>query len=225
MTWNDLNIYQWQRIQLAIANRTIDDTELDLAVKFLSIVTDKSELEIDSYSIVKLTEEIKQIAFINELPKPNASDYIEVNGRKYKCIYDIKRMPFARYFETKYFSQDVGKNMHNIMACMVMPMKKNWFGKWVVDKYDSSKHADYAQDMLEAKFINAYGSMVFFYHVFKNSIENLKGYLVAEIMKSKKMTTWQAEELVQTLCDNLDGFIKANSLQTLNQFKLTKSTN
>ena len=213
MNWNDINVFQWQQLQQAIANRPKDDTDLDLAIKCLSIITNTTELEIDSYSIDKLNTELKKTEFMHIAPNPKAVDYIEVNGRKYKCIYDIRRMPFARYFETKYFSTDVAKNLHNIAGCMVMPMKKNWLGRWVVDKYDSSKHDEYAQDMLEAKFVNVYGAVVFFYLVFKGWIKTSKGYLVSEMMKSKKMTTWEAEALMQTLCDSMDGFTNLNLSQ------------
>jgi hypothetical protein len=202
-----------QQLQQVLNNRPESDTDLDLAVKCLSIITNKTELEIDFYSIEQLNKELKKTEFLHHAPNPKAVDHIEINGRRYKCIYDIRRLPFARYFETKYFSNDVSKNLHNIAGCMVMPMKKNWFGKWVVDKYDASKHEEYAQDMLEAKFVNVYGAVVFFYLVFKGWIKTSKGYLVTEMMKSKKMTTWEAEALVKVLCEAMDGFISPNLSQ------------
>jgi hypothetical protein len=208
-------VYQWQQLQQVLNNRPESDTDLDLAVKCLSIITNKTELEIDFYSIEQLNKELKKTEFLHHAPNPKAVDHIEINGRRYKCIYDIRRLPFARYFETKYFSNDVSKNLHNIAGCMVMPMKKNWLGRWVVDKYDASKHEEYAQDMLEAKFVNVYGAVVFFYLVFKGWIKTSKGYLVTEMMKSKKMTTWEAEALVKVLCEAMDGFISPNLSQNL----------
>ena len=215
MNWNDINVYQWQQLQQVLNNRPESDTDLDLAVKCLSIITNKTELEIDFYSIEQLNKELKKTEFLHHAPNPKAVDHIEINGRRYKCIYDIRRLPFARYFETKYFSNDVSKNLHNIAGCMVMPMKKNWLGRWVVDKYDASKHEEYAQDMLEAKFVNVYGAVVFFYLVFKGWIKTSKGYLVTEMMKSKKITTWEAEALVKVLCEAMDGFISPNLSQNL----------
>jgi hypothetical protein len=215
MNWNDINVYQWQQLQQVLNNRPESDTDLDLAVKCLSIITNKTELEIDFYSIEQLNKELKKTEFLHHAPNPKAVDHIEINGRRYKCIYDIRRLPFARYFETKYFSNDVSKNLHNIAGCMVMPMKKNWLGRWVIDKYDASKHEEYAQDMLEAKFVNVYGAVVFFYLVFKGWIKTSKGYLVTEMMKSKKMTTWEAEALVKVLCEAMDGFISPNLSQNL----------
>jgi hypothetical protein len=215
MNWNDINVYQWQQLQQVLNNRPESDTDLDLAVKCLSIITNKTELEIDFYSIEQLNKELKKTEFLHHAPNPKAVDHIEINGRRYKCIYDIRRLPFARYFETKYFSNDVSKNLHNIAGCMVMPMTKNWLGRWVVDKYDASKHEEYAQDMLEAKFVNVYGAVVFFYLVFKGWIKTSKGFLVSEMMKSKKMTTWEAEALVKVLCEAMDGFISPNLSQNL----------
>jgi hypothetical protein len=96
---------------------------------------------------------------------------------------------------------------------MVVPQKRNWYGKWVDDKYDAAKHSEYAEDMLEAKFVNIYYSIVFFYQVYRNWIEISKDYLAKEMMESG-LTKEIADQAVQTLCVILDGNIAPNLLQT-----------
>jgi hypothetical protein len=205
MTWKDVNVFQWQQI-VNLFTKEKDLTELDLAVKSVAIVKNMTEHQIDSMPIGELNPLLKSIAFIHEEIKPSPVKYIQVGKKRYKCIYDIRKMPAARYIESKYFSQDVNGNLHRIGACMVMPMKKTFFG-WKVDKYDASKHEEYAQDLLEAPITAVLGSVVFFCLVYRNWIKASKDYLVSEMM-SKSLTKYQAEVLYQTLCETLDGFIK-----------------
>ena len=205
MTWKDINVFQWQQI-VNLFTKEKDLNELDLAVKSVQIVTGLTEHQIDSLPIGELNPLLKSIDFIHEEIKPEPSKYIKINGRKYKCIYDVRNIPAARYIESKHFATDVNGNLHKIAACLVLPMKKTIFG-WKVDKYDASKHEDYAQDMLEAPITSVLGSVVFFCLVYRNWIKASRDYLISEMME-KKITRYQAEILYQVLCDSMDGFIR-----------------
>lgn len=205
MTWKDINVFQWQQI-VNLFTKEKDLNELDLAVKSVAIVTGMTEHQIDSLPLGRLNPLLKSIDFIHTEIKPNPEKCIRVGKKRYKCIYDVRKIPAARYIESKYFAQDVNGNLHRIAACMVMPMKRTIFG-WKVDKYDASKHEDYSQDMLEAPITAVLGSVVFFCLVYRNWIKASKDYLVKEMME-KKLTKYQAEVTYQILCETLDGFIR-----------------
>ena len=208
MTWDDISVWQWQQLQMLHIKRDKDSTDLDLSVKALCILKNYTESEVDSFSINRLKTELKSIEFIaNSQPEAKPVDVIKVNGRKYRCIYDIRNLPTARYLETKFFANDVAFNLHRIGASMVSPIKFTWKG-FKLCKYDASKHESYANDLLEAKFVEVYGSVVFFCQVFKNLIENSKDYLKVE-EKNQKII----EQLQEAFLTNLDGFIKLPSLQ------------
>ena len=205
MTWRNLNVFQWQQI-VNLFTKEKELTELDLAVKAVAIIKGMTEYQIDSLPISELNPLLKSIDFIHEEIKPEPAKFISINGRRYKCIYDVRKIPAARYIESKHFAQDVNGNLHKIAACLVMPMKKTLFG-WRVDKYDASKHEDYAQDMLEAPITAVLGSVVFFCLVYRNWIKASQDYLTQE-MTEKGITRYQAELLYQTLCDTMDGYIR-----------------
>jgi hypothetical protein len=206
MTWSDVTLWQYQQIENLLSKKD-GDTELDLAVKTLAILTNRTESQIDSLSLTDLKKQLKLIDFVtNTKPDPKPKDFIKINGKQYKCIYDVRDMPYARYIETKYFGSDITNNLHKIAASMVMPMKKTWRG-WKVAKYDASKHNEYAQDLLAAPFESVYGSVVFFCQVFADSIMNLKDCFREEMIKAG-MEKEQAEKMVQDLCDNMAGFIR-----------------
>jgi hypothetical protein len=211
MTWKDVTVWQWIQLQ-NLLQKTEGLTELDIAVKSLAILTNQTENQIDSLSVKDLNTQLLKIKFITDtLPEPKPVDYIKTPRRRYRCIYDVRNIPYARYLETKFFGSDVAMNIHKIGASMVMPMKLTWRG-WKVAKYDSAKHEEYAEDLLEAPFEQVYGSMVFFCQVFSDSIKNLSGYFKMESVKAG-MTEEEAEIMVKGLCDALDGSIRLHSSQ------------
>lgn len=207
MTWKDINVFQWQQITDLFTKESKDLTDLDMAVKATAIVMGLTEHQIDSLPIDKLKPLLEQVSFLHMEIKPDPAKYIKANGKRYKCIYDIRKMPAARYIEAKYFSDDTNGNLHKLAACMVIPQKRNWLGRWVDDKYDASRHSEYANDMLSAPIVNVLGSVVFFYQVYNNWIRSSKDYLIAEMMKAN-MTKYQAERLYIHLCEITAGFIK-----------------
>ena len=209
MTWKDINVFQWQQLTDLLTKGTDGLTELDIAVKATAIVMGLTENQIDSLPIDQLKPLIDEVKFLHEDIKPEAVKYIKIKGKRYRCIYDVRKIPAARYIESKHFSEDTSGNLHKIAACMVMPQKKTWYGIWKDDKYDASLHQDYAQDMLEAPIINVLGSVVFFYQVYSNWIRSSKDYLIKE-MRMKGMSRYQAEKTYILLCEVMVGFIKPN---------------
>ena len=221
MKWNNLTLWQYQQLMPIITNPDKDWTELDKEVKLLCVITGMTEQQIDSLVIEDLKELRKDLAFLDEPIEGKPVDFIVINGRRYRMNYDIKNMPAARYIESKVFSKDTLANLHKIAASMVIPQKKQWFGKWVDDKYDASKHEQYASDMQEANFIHIYHSLVFFYQVYRNWIEVSRDYMIQE-MTTAGMTTQQAEQVVQLLCESTGGIIPPNLLPNTKISELQK---
>jgi len=221
MTWKDISVFQWQQLN-DLFLKSKDVTDLDLAISAASICSGLTEHEIDSLPVSDLTPLLKSISFIHEEVKPKPEKYIKLKGRRYKCIYDVRKIPAARYIETKHFGKDVNANLHRIAACMVMPMKRTLFG-WKVIKYDASRHEDYSQDILEAPITQVLGSVVFFYQVYNDWIKSSKDYLISEMMKN--LTRYQAEVVYQSLCNIMDGYTKPNWLLHLRESRLNQLTN
>lgn len=207
MNWKDVTVWQWQQIQNVSLKQVKGDTELDIAVKTLAILKNQTEAQIDSLSISELKKELEKIIFITTtMPEPKPKDFIKINGKMYRCIYDIKNLPYARYLESKHFGVDISNNLHKIAASMVMPMKLTWRG-WKVAKYDASKHEEYANDLLEAPFQSVYGSIVFFCQIFANSITSSRDYLKNKLIE-EGLSMEEAESTMITLCKHMDGFTK-----------------
>ena len=220
MKWNNISVWQYQNIVKTLANKEAD--EIDKSFKLIGIVYNMTENQVDSLTQAEYKAKLKQCDFLNSMPEGKPVQIIKVNGKRYRPIYDVTKMPFGRYVESKAFVGDIYGNLHKLGATMVMPQKRNWIGLWVDDKYDAGKHEEYAEDMLQANFQDVYFSLVFFYQVFRNWIEVTRDYLVAKMMITGQ-TKQECSQVVADLCSILDGIIQPNLLPTTKISELSKS--
>lgn len=220
MKWNNISVWQYQNIVKTLANKEAD--EIDKSFKLIGIVYNMTENQVDSLTQAEYKAKLKECDFLNSMPEGKPVQIIKVNGKRYRPIYDVTKMPFGRYVESKAFVGDIYGNLHKLGATMVMPQKRNWLGLWVDDKYDAGKHEEYAEDMLQANFQDVYFSLVFFYQVFRNWIEVTRDYLVAKMMITGQ-TKEQCSQVVTDLCNILDGIIQPNLLPTTKISELSKS--
>jgi len=223
--WDKINVWQYQQIYNVIKTKDKNDTDLDTDVKLIAIVNNMTEMQIDSLPLNKYAELKETISFLNEPINGKAVKYIPISkNKRYKINYDVSKMPFARYIESKVFSEDLYGNLHKLAATMIIPQERSRFGFWVSKPYDASNHKDYADDMLEARFVDVYHSLVFFYQVYRNWIEISQDYL-ANKMQEAGMSHQQATEVVQSLLTILDGNIAPNLLPSTKIAELAKRMN
>ena len=221
MRWNDITVWQYQNIVKALSDKGLDD--IDKSFKLIALVYNMTDNQVDSLLQEDYKAKLKDLEFLNQLPEGKPVKIIKVNGKRYRPIYNITKMPFGRYVETKAFVGDIYANLHKLGATMVMPQKRTWYGRWVDDKYDAGMHEDYAEDILAANFTDVYFSLVFFYQVYRNWIEVTKDYLVTKMMMTGQ-TMEQSSQVVTNLCSILDGIIQPNLLPTTKILELRKFT-
>lgn len=224
MTWNELTVWQYQQIYPIVTKPENDWTTLDVESKLVGILNNLTDTQVDSLSVSEFNKLRATLSFLDDKIEGNPVKYTEVNGKRYRFVYDVQQMKAARYIETKVFSTELVANLHKLAASMVMPQRKTWYGMWVDDKYDAAKHSEYADDLQAANFIHIYHSVVFFYQVYRNWIEVSQGYLVKEMM-NQGMSMELAQKGVQTLCEILDGSIAPNLLPTTKISQLMKAMN
>ena len=214
--WNKLTIQQAQEIDKLRRNVSKDDTEIDIETKLLSIILNKNQSEIDSLGWQEYLDQRAALKFLEQEPEGTPIQHVTIGKRKYRFVYDIRQIPFARYIESKTFAKDFIGNLHKLAASMVIPQRKTWYGKWKDTKYDASKHIEYSNDMLQAPFEAVYGSAVFFYHLYKNWIIASKDYMIAEQVKTGKSQE-EAEKLVNDLLRSMDGITLLRKLKTISE--------
>ena len=213
MTWNELTVWQYQQIYPIVTKPEKDWTNLDVESKLVGIIYNLTDTQVDNLSVMQFNNLRSTLDFLKEEIKGEPAKFVEINGTRYRFIYDVFEIKAARYIESKVFSTDLIGNLHKIAASMIVPQRKTWYGKWVDQEYDAANHSLYANDMLEAKFVNVYNSIVFFYQVYRNWIEISKDYLVRE-MTEQGLTKEAADQAVVILLEILDGSIQPRLLQT-----------
>ena len=222
--WKKINVWQYQQIYNVYSSKDKYLTEIEIDSKLVSIVNNLTDTQVDSLPLKEFMELKKSVEFLNQPIEGKPVKYIKINKTKrYKINYDVSKMPFARYIESKVFSEDLYNNLHKLAATMVIPQKRI-LGIWFNQKYDASKHQEYSDDMLTAKFIDVYHSLVFFYQIYRNWIEVSQDYMVSKMMQSG-MTQEKAKEAVQSLCNTLDGSIQPNLLPSTKIAQLRKRMN
>ena len=222
--WKKLNVWQYQQIYNVYNSKDTYLTEIEIDSKLVSIVNNLTETQVDSLNIREFRKLRKSILFLTKPIEGKPVKYITISKTKrYKINYDISKMPFARYIESKVFSEDLYNNLHKLAATMVIPQKRI-LGFWFNQKYDASKHQEYADDMLTARFIDVYHSLVFFYQVYRNWIEISQDYMVSKMIQAG-MTQDKAIEAVQNLCSILDGSTQPNLLPSTKIAELAKRMN
>ena len=222
--WHKINVWQYQQIYNVYNSKDKYLTEIEVDSKLVSIVNNMTDAQVDSLSLTEFRKLKRSIIFLTKPIEGKPVKYISINkNKRYKINYDVSKMPFARYIESKVFSEDLYNNLHKLAATMVIPQKRI-LGIWFKQKYDASKHEQYSEDMLTARFIDVYHSLVFFYQVYRNWIEVSQDYMVSKMMQTG-MTQEKAKEVVQDLCTTLDGNIPPNLLPSTKVAQLRKRMN
>lgn len=214
MNWKDLTLYQYQR--LIEANEI--EHPIDRLDRQIAIVNNWTANQVNDLSVERYNEEVKKLEFLNVEPEGKPVKYIDINGKRYKCVYDVRKMPSARYLENKAFQTDLVANLHKLAASMVIPMKRTLWG-WKEDNYDTLNHSIYSEDMEQARFVDVFHSIVFFYHVYRIWIEVSKDYL-KEVAKKKGMQ--EAEKAIADFLSIMDGNIQPHKLQNTIVSRLAK---
>lgn len=193
-----------------MSGTTPDDEKI---YKVMGVLLDKTESEINNMTVQDFNRQAKQISFVFGADIPGKPEkYFKANGRTYAINYRVDKIRWAQYVEIKSFLQGgCVPNLHKLMASIVVPVKRFLWFKFP-QKNDSDMHEVVAEDMLKARFIDLYHSCLFFYQLYKSSMEIIKGYLVKEL--SMKIPMEQAMTEATNLMTALDGFMQPNALQS-----------
>lgn len=156
---------------------------IEKQVKMLSVIEGKDESEYDNIKYGKLIELLNdKTSFYDHMPQTKPVDIIESNGKQYRFIHQVEKITAGQFIDISHFGGNM-LELHNAIACMVRPMKN---GK--VLKYGSVPHNEVAEDMLDAKFIDVHGCIVFFYHLLMEFTKHTINYLEVT-KKNKEMLT------------------------------------
>ena len=203
--WENLTIYQFQQIAKIIEQFPKDGTDIELEADIIALM---EGINVDKLSLREFKELRGKYAYLLQpIPDGKPANTFRVGNAKYGVIYDVSNINYGQYNEVVQFASGnkVIPNLHKLMATICVPMKRNMFGLWVVDR-DKKTHNVIADEMLKAPFLVCYQAAVFFYQVFKGFLQVMKEPFLIQIMKIQKVNKEQAQEIYQHLMNSMGGY-------------------
>jgi hypothetical protein len=154
--WEKLSVRQF--IELYDIEKNSNLFLIEKQVKMLSIIEGKDEREYDGIKYGMLLEKLNdKTSFFDNIPETHPVDIIEVNGNKYKFVHEVDQLTAGQFIDISHWGGNL-MEIHNAAACFMRSMKGN-----KILKYGSIPHNKIAEDLLDARFVDIHGCLVFFY--------------------------------------------------------------
>jgi hypothetical protein len=155
--------------------------------KMLSIIEGKPETDYDAIKYRELVEQCAtKLAFFNSVPDCKPVDYLTINDNRYKFCFELTEITAGQYIDITHFSGQI-MQLNKIAACFFLPMKGDRYME-----YGTISHEVVAEDILNARFIDVYGCMLFFYQLFKELISDTITFSnMKEETKQALLRLWQ----------------------------------
>jgi len=183
--WDKLTVGQFISLYDIEVNTNLNIIEKQQ--KMLSIVDGKPESYYDSYKYRDLISEYgEKLSFFDNIPETKPVDFIQVKDKKYKFCHELNEITAGQYIDILAFSGEI-MQLNKIAACFFLPMQ----GKRYLP-YGKIPHDVVADDLLESKFIEVYGCMLFFCQLFSELISNtIISSMVNKELAKKVVDSWQ----------------------------------
>lgn len=179
--WEALTVRQFIQLLDIEQNNKLSEGERNLHM--LAIVEgNKIEDYKDINYYVLLKKFVDKTSFFNVIPQTKAVDIIEVNGNRYKFCHDITEITAGQFIDINHYGQNI-MEMHMAASCFFLPMK----GKKIMP-YGSVPQQQVAEDLLDARFIDVHGCLLFFYHVLINYTKDTLFSLISDSSRREILT-------------------------------------
>jgi hypothetical protein len=196
--WDKLKVGQFISLYDIEINTNLNIVEKQQ--KMLSVVTGKDEEYFDNFKYRDLMHLYHdKLSFFESIPETKPVDYLQVGDKRYKFCYEMQEIVAGQFIDIMSFSGEI-MQLNKIAACFFLPMK----GKKYMP-YGKIPHDIVAEEMLEAKFLDVYGCMLFFCQLFNELI----GSTITYSMENKEL----AQKAVDLWQDG-GGYTALNKLQT-----------
>lgn len=189
MTWEELSIKDYNRIQELLSGVVDEVTMSEHQERILVEVTDYTHDELQKMPVIEFVYLFdREFGFLSrEIPVKKPVKIFRAGSGIYKINYDITKLTKGQYDEVVQFSSVDGmKNMHLYLASVTKPV---WW--WPFGKKD---HAERAKDIENASFLVGYYVSVFFYQLYRNLLES-----ILTSLEGKTVTKEQRQRLMNLL--------------------------
>ena len=199
-SWEGVTIEQFQALQKILAEKG-DEYATNVAI--ISIMSGVPVDEIETYALKTYAKCMRTLSFLSEQLVGEVQKAVEFGGLRYDVITDVYKLNGGQYITLMHLMKDPDKvidQLHEIMAVFLVPKKKTWYG-WKKQPYDSDKHKEVAEAMLQAPMTIVQPLSAFFLASYLKSAKHILEFSVRKAEKVKK----QAEKKLRRLKRNTAG--------------------
>ena len=183
--WNKLTVGQFISLYDIEVNANLNIIEKQQ--KMLSILEGREESYYDGYKYRDLINEYgEKLAFFDNMPEAKSVDFLQVGENRYKFVHELNEITAGQYIDILAFSGEI-MQLNKIAACFFLPMQ----GKKYLP-YGKIPHDIVADDLLNAKFLDVYGCMLFFCQLFNELISNtITSSMINPDLAKRVVDSWQ----------------------------------
>lgn len=177
--WDKLTVGQFISLYDIEVNANLNIIEKQQ--KMLSIVEGKPESYYDNFKYRDLiTAYGERLSFFDNIPETKPVDFLQVGGKRYKFVHELNEITAGQYIDILSFSGEI-MQLNKIAACFFLPMEGKRY-----QPYGKIPHDVVAEDLLDAKFLDVYGCMLFFCQLFNELIADTIIYSMTNQELAKK---------------------------------------
>lgn len=174
--WDKLTVGQF--ISLYDIEVNVNLNIVEKQQKMLAVIEGKDESYYDRFKYRDLLQEYgDKVSFFDKMPDTKPVDFIEVGKNRYKFVHELQELTAGQYIDILAFSGEI-MQLNKIAACFFLPMKGKRY-----QPYGLIPHDIVADDLLNAKFIEVYGCMLFFCQL----LNELIGTTIISSMKNQEL--------------------------------------
>lgn len=183
--WDKLTVGQFISLYDIEINANLNIIEKQQ--KMLSIVEGKPESFYDSFKYRDLiTEYGEKLSFFDNIPETKAVDFLQVGSKRYKFVHELNEITAGQYIDILAFSGEI-MQLNKIAACFFLPMEGKRY-----QPYGKIPHDVVADHLLEAKFLDVYGCMLFFCQLFNELISStITSSMINRELGKRVVDSWQ----------------------------------
>ena len=199
-SWAGVTVEQFQALQRILAEK---GDEYPTNVAIISIMSGVPVDEIETYSLKTYAKCMQTLSFLSEQLVGGVQKVVEFGGVRYDVITDVYNLNGGQYITLMHLMKDPDKvidQLHEIMAVFLVPKKKTWWG-WKKQPYNSDKHKEIAEAMLQAPMTIVQPLSAFF---LSSYLKSAKHILESSVRKAEKVKR-QAERRLKHLNQNTAG--------------------
>ena len=196
VTLETLTVGQFQEIY------KIQKAEMDTDEKMtemVAILSGKTVSEVDDLPLPEFNNLAREIGKVLSQPMPTPKPSRVIKG--YGITYEPAKLNRGQYVTVNHFMKgDPIDNCHLILASLTYDIKTG--------KHEAERHAEIAEGLQDANFVDVYAACLFFSQLFTVSIRGLGSYLESEV--AKKMNPEEAKRVMRILMAGLGGSTMQN---------------